>query len=165
MYVCVCVCVRAYVCVEVGGVKSQSQCSCNYAWFTLVLWEENGGWNHLSILWLEWVGLVVSWLRFIFIDITIFLFFFCLMLTCFLGLTMLLRIKSSEERVLRMNSSVIIHINSKGCRLRKEPCGTLASKVQSCRLKKTLINDRLHVSKVSWKFRIPTIYNVAIICP
>ena len=23
-----------------GGVKSQSQCSCNYAWFTLVLLEE-----------------------------------------------------------------------------------------------------------------------------
>ena len=30
---------------------------------------------------------------------------------------------------------------------------------------KTLINDRLRVPKISWKFRIPTIYNVAIISP
>ena len=31
-------------------------------------------------------------------------------------------------------------------------------------IKKTLTNDHLHVSKVSWKFRIPTIY-VAVIYP
>ena len=30
---------------------------------------------------------------------------------------------------------------------------------------KALINNRLHVSKVSWKFRIPTIYNFAVIYP
>ena len=28
---------------------------------------------------------------------------------------------------------------------------------------KALINDRLSVSKVSWKFRVPTIYNFAVI--
>ena len=38
-------------------------------------------------------------------------------------------------------------------------------RVQSCNLKKTLINDRLRVSKVSRKFRTPTIYNFAVICP
>ena len=27
------------------------------------------------------------------------------------------------------------------------------------KIDKALINDRLHDSKVSWKFRIPTIYN------
>ena len=31
-------------------------------------------------------------------------------------------------------------------------------------IEKTLINDRLHVSKVSRKFDIPTIYNFAVIC-
>ena len=30
-------------------------------------------------------------------------------------------------------------------------------------IKKALINDRLRVSKVSGKFRIPTIYNFAVI--
>ena len=30
-------------------------------------------------------------------------------------------------------------------------------------IKKALINDHLRVSKVSWKFRIPTIYNFAVI--
>ena len=30
---------------------------------------------------------------------------------------------------------------------------------------KTLINDRLRVSKVSWEFRIPIIYNFAVIYP
>ena len=30
---------------------------------------------------------------------------------------------------------------------------------------KALINDRLIVSKVSWKFRIPTIYNLVVIYP
>ena len=30
---------------------------------------------------------------------------------------------------------------------------------------KTLINDRLRVSKVSWKFHISTIYNFAVIDP
>ena len=29
-------------------------------------------------------------------------------------------------------------------------------------IEKALINDRLHVPKVSWKFRIPTIYNFAV---
>ena len=32
-------------------------------------------------------------------------------------------------------------------------------------IKKALINDRLHVSNVSWKFHIPTIYNFAVIYP
>ena len=32
-------------------------------------------------------------------------------------------------------------------------------------IEKALINDRLRVSKVSWKFRIPTIYNFAGIHP
>ena len=32
-------------------------------------------------------------------------------------------------------------------------------------IEKALINDRLLVSKVSWKFRIPTIKNVAGIYP
>ena len=31
-------------------------------------------------------------------------------------------------------------------------------------IKKAMINDRLPVSKVSWRFRIPTIYNFAQIC-
>ena len=31
-------------------------------------------------------------------------------------------------------------------------------------IEKALINDRLRVSKVSWKFRTPTIYNFAVIC-
>ena len=30
-------------------------------------------------------------------------------------------------------------------------------------IEKALINDRLSVTKVSWKFRIPTIYNLAVI--
>ena len=30
---------------------------------------------------------------------------------------------------------------------------------------KPLINDRLRVSKVSWKFRIPTIYSFTVIYP
>ena len=32
-------------------------------------------------------------------------------------------------------------------------------------IKKALINDRLRVSKASWKFRIPTISNFAVIYP
>ena len=32
-------------------------------------------------------------------------------------------------------------------------------------IEKALKNDFLHVSKVSWKFRIPTIFNFAIIYP
>ena len=32
-------------------------------------------------------------------------------------------------------------------------------------IEKALINNRLHVSKVSWKFRSPTIYNFAVIYP
>ena len=30
---------------------------------------------------------------------------------------------------------------------------------------KALMNVRLYVSKVSWKFRIPTMYNFAVIYP
>ena len=32
-------------------------------------------------------------------------------------------------------------------------------------IEKSIINDRLRVSKMSWKFRIPTIYNFAVIYP
>ena len=32
-------------------------------------------------------------------------------------------------------------------------------------IEKALTNDRLRVSKVSWKFRIPTIYNFAAVYP
>ena len=32
-------------------------------------------------------------------------------------------------------------------------------------IEKALINDRLHVLKVSWKFHIPTIFNFAVIHP
>ena len=32
-------------------------------------------------------------------------------------------------------------------------------------IEKARIDDRLRVSKVSWKFRIPTIYNFAVINP
>ena len=32
-------------------------------------------------------------------------------------------------------------------------------------IEKALINDRLHVSKVSWEFRIPAIYSFAVIYP
>ena len=32
-------------------------------------------------------------------------------------------------------------------------------------IKKALINDRLRVSKVSWKFRIPRIYTFRVIQP
>ena len=32
-------------------------------------------------------------------------------------------------------------------------------------IEKALINDRLGVSTVSWKFRIPTIYGLAVIYP
>ena len=32
-------------------------------------------------------------------------------------------------------------------------------------IEKALINDRLCVSKVSWKFRVPNIYNFAVIYP
>ena len=32
-------------------------------------------------------------------------------------------------------------------------------------IEKALINDRLSVSRVSWKFRIPTIYNFAVVYP
>ena len=32
-------------------------------------------------------------------------------------------------------------------------------------IEKALINDCTHVSKVPWKFRIPTIYNFAVIYP
>ena len=30
-------------------------------------------------------------------------------------------------------------------------------------VKKAMINDRLHASNLSWKFRIPNIYNFAVI--
>ena len=33
------------------------------------------------------------------------------------------------------------------------------------RIEKALINDKLNVSKLSWKLRIPTIYNFAVIYP
>ena len=33
------------------------------------------------------------------------------------------------------------------------------------KIEKALINDGLYVSKVSWKFRIPTAYNFAVIYP
>ena len=32
-------------------------------------------------------------------------------------------------------------------------------------IQKALINDRLRVPPVSWKFRIPNIYNFAVIYP
>ena len=32
-------------------------------------------------------------------------------------------------------------------------------------IEKALINDRLRVTKVSWKFRIPTTYNFVVIYP
>ena len=32
-------------------------------------------------------------------------------------------------------------------------------------IEKALINDRLRVSKVSWKFRIPTIHHFTVIYP
>ena len=32
-------------------------------------------------------------------------------------------------------------------------------------IEKALINERLRVSKVSWKFRIPTIYDFVVIYP
>ena len=32
-------------------------------------------------------------------------------------------------------------------------------------IEKALINDRLRVSKVSWMFFIPTVYNLAVIYP
>ena len=32
-------------------------------------------------------------------------------------------------------------------------------------IEKALINDRLHVQKVSWKFLITTIYNFTVIYP
>ena len=32
-------------------------------------------------------------------------------------------------------------------------------------IEKALVNDRLRVSKISWKFRIPTIYYFAVIYP
>ena len=41
----------------------------------------------------------------------------------------------------------------------------LVLKMQPCRLKKTLINDRFLVSKESWNFHIPTVYNFALIYP
>ena len=38
-------------------------------------------------------------------------------------------------------------------------------KVAVMQIEKALINDHLHVSKISWKFRMPTIYNFAVIYP
>ena len=38
-------------------------------------------------------------------------------------------------------------------------------KVTVMQIEKALMNDRLRVSKISWKFRIPTIYNFAVIYP
>ena len=32
-------------------------------------------------------------------------------------------------------------------------------------IEKALINDHLHVSKVSWKYRIPAIYSFAVTYP
>ena len=46
--------------------------------------------------------------------------------------------------------------------------GTLVKKQYKgtvMQIEKVLINDRLRVSKVSWKFPIPTIYNFAVIYP
>ena len=40
-------------------------------------------------------------------------------------------------------------------------CNSLKGTVMQ--IEKAPINDRLRVSKVSWKFRIPTIYNSAVI--
>ena len=36
-------------------------------------------------------------------------------------------------------------------------------KVTVAQIKKALTNDRLPVSKVSWKFQIPTMYNSGVI--
>ena len=38
-------------------------------------------------------------------------------------------------------------------------------KVTLMQIEKPLINDRLCVSKISWRFRIPTIFNFAVIYP
>ena len=44
-----------------------------------------------------------------------------------------------------------------------KPHGGQSIKGTVRQIEKALINDRLHVSKVSWKFRIPTIYDFAVI--
>ena len=47
------------------------------------------------------------------------------------------------------------------CTLIRETC----NKGAVMQIEKTLINNRLRVSKASWKFRIPTICNFAVIYP
>ena len=42
---------------------------------------------------------------------------------------------------------------------------TLTIKDKVMRTEKALINDRLPVSKVSWKFRIPAMYNFTVVYP
>ena len=44
-------------------------------------------------------------------------------------------------------------------------CDKKSPKVIVMQIEKALINDRVHASKVPWKFRIPTIYNIAVIYP
>ena len=44
-------------------------------------------------------------------------------------------------------------------------CLTSLLKGTVIQIEKALINDRLRVSKVPWEFRIPTIYNFAVIYP
>ena len=43
--------------------------------------------------------------------------------------------------------------------------GIIWAKGTVMQIKKTMINDRSSVSKVSWNFFIPTIYNFAVIYP
>ena len=44
-------------------------------------------------------------------------------------------------------------------------CKNTILKVPVMQTERALINDRLHISKVSWKFRIPNIYHLAVIEP
>ena len=44
-------------------------------------------------------------------------------------------------------------------------CDKKSLKVIVMQIEEALINDQVHASKVSWKFRIPTIYNTAVIYP
>ena len=48
---------------------------------------------------------------------------------------------------------------------KKQEYLTLIIKGTVMKIEKGLTNDRLRVSKVSWKYRIPTIYNFAVIYP
>ena len=52
--------------------------------------------------------------------------------------------------------------------LHKENAGEMTARIRKgtvTQIERALINDRLRVSKVSWKFRIPTIQNFAVIYP